>query len=75
MRLKLGVFLTGYTVAILTYYVGETTIACSPMFRHLFDVIIVCLTDKEEYGSVKVEVLQSDGNQYDSCTLIQNETF
>ena len=39
-----GIFnsLTGYTVAMVTYYVEKTTITCSPMFTHLFGTIIAC---------------------------------
>ena len=40
-------FLTGYTVAMVTYNVKNTTVTYSPMIRHLLNTIIVKSTDKE----------------------------
>ena len=55
LKVKLGLFLTGYNVAMVAHYVEKMTITCLPMFRHLSDAIIVALTDKEwKYLSVKV---------------------
>ena len=51
LKLKLGVFLTGYRVAMVTYYLAKITIPCSRIIRHLFNTIIDVLTDK---SSVKV---------------------
>ena len=52
LKLKLGVSLTGYTVAMVIYQVEKMAVTCLPMFRHLFDAIIVVSTDKEWCGSV-----------------------
>ena len=46
LKAKLGVFLTGHTVAMVAYYVKKASITCSPMIRHLFDKII----GKKEQG-------------------------
>ena len=40
-----GVFLTGYIVAMVTYYVTKIIITCSPMIGHLFDTFILTSTD------------------------------
>ena len=45
LKLKLRVFLTGYTVAMVTYYVTKIIITCSPMIGHLFDTFILTSTD------------------------------
>ena len=43
-----GLFLTGYTIAIVPYYVEKITMTISPLIRHLgFGTIIVVCTDKE----------------------------
>ena len=47
LKVKLGVFLTGYIVAMVIYYFEKMTIASLPMFRHFFDSIIAASTDKE----------------------------
>ena len=39
--------LTGFVVAMVTYYVEEMTTTFSPMTSHLFDIVIVVSTDKE----------------------------
>lgn len=36
-------------VALVTYCVKNMTITFLPMFRHLFDTIIVASSDKEQY--------------------------
>ena len=46
LKVKLGVFLTGYTVSIVTYYVEKMTKTCLSMSRHLFDSIVTVSTDK-----------------------------
>ena len=46
LRLKLKVSLTGYSVTMVTSYLTKITITCSPLTGHLFDTIIVALTDK-----------------------------
>ena len=38
-KLKLE-FLTGYTIAMVTFYVKKITISCLPIIRHLFHIII-----------------------------------
>ena len=50
LKLKLGVFLTGYLVAMVTYYVAKITISCSRIIRHLFNTIIDVLMTKS--GSI-----------------------
>ena len=47
LKLKLGVFLKRYTVAMLICYVKKITITYSPKIGHLFDTIIVSSTDEE----------------------------
>ena len=44
---KLRVFLTGKTVAIVTNDVMKMTTAYSAMIGHLFDIIIVAVTDRD----------------------------
>ena len=41
------VFLAGYTVAMVTYYVMKRTTTCSPVVGQLFDTMIVASSDKE----------------------------
>ena len=63
LKEKLGVYLSGYDVAMVTCYVKEMTRTCSPMLRYVFDTIIVVSTDKEWlFCSVKVNLLESDEN-------------
>ena len=47
---ELRVFLTGYNVLMVTYYVKKTTITCLPMIRHLFDTIIAVSADVKSGG-------------------------
>ena len=47
VQLKLRVFLTGCTVAMVTCYVKKIIITCSPMIEHLFDAIIFASTGRE----------------------------
>ena len=46
LKVKLGVFLTGHTVAMVTYYDEKMATTCLSMFRHLFDSIVAVSTDK-----------------------------
>ena len=46
-KLKLRVSLRGYTITTVTCYVMTMTISWLTMTGHLFDIIIVALTDKE----------------------------
>ena len=48
LKLTLGVFLTGYTVATVTVYVKKIlfTKTCLPKFGRSFGTIIVVSTDK-----------------------------
>ena len=41
------VFLSGYTVAMVTYYVMEMTTMCSPIIGECFDTTTVASSDKE----------------------------
>ena len=47
LKLKLTVFLTGYTVAMVTCNVQKMAITCLPVIGHLFDTIIVGSTEKD----------------------------
>ena len=47
LKLLLRVFLTGHTVAMVTYYVMKRTITCSPIVGQFFDTMIVASSDKE----------------------------
>ena len=40
-------FLAGYTVAMVTYYVMKMITICSPIIKECFDTMIVALSDKE----------------------------
>ena len=48
LKLKLGVFLTGYIVSMVTCCVKKMIPTCSTMFGHSFDAIIIIIvsTDK-----------------------------
>ena len=46
-KLKLRVFLAGYTVAMVTYCARNLTATSSPMIGQFFDTIILVSTDKE----------------------------
>ena len=55
LKLKLRVFLTGYSVAMETSEVKKVTKTYSAIIGHLFDTIIVASTDKNLlYYPVKV---------------------
>ena len=57
LKVKVGVFSTDYTVAMITHYVKKITITCSQIFRHIFDTIFVITSDKEcFYYSVKTSL-------------------
>ena len=47
LKVKLRLFLTGRTVAMVICYVEKMTITCSQLFRHVYDTIIVLSSDKE----------------------------
>jgi len=46
-KLKLGVFLAGYSVAMVTYCVTKMIPTCSPVIRQFFDTMIVASINKE----------------------------
>ena len=45
LKLQLGEFLTGYTLAMVTLNVQTIIITCSSVIAHLFDTIIVASTE------------------------------
>jgi len=47
LKLKLRVFLTGYIVAMVTYYAMKMTTTCLPMIGRLCDTYIEASLDKE----------------------------
>ena len=47
LKLKLRLFLSDHTVAMVTYYTPKLTATCSPMIGQFIDTMIVALTDKE----------------------------
>ena len=47
LKLQLKVFLTGHTVAMVTYCDMERTITCSPIAGQCFDTLIVASSDKK----------------------------
>ena len=47
VKVKLSLFLTGHTVAMVTYNVKKMTITCLHMFRLVFDTIIVVSSNRE----------------------------
>jgi len=47
LKLKLRVFLAGYSVAMVTYCVTKTMLPCSRVIGQFFDTMIVALIDKE----------------------------
>ena len=47
LKLKLGVFLAGHIVAMVTYCATKLTATCSRMIGQFVDTMIVALTDKE----------------------------
>ena len=49
LKLKLGVFLAGHSVAMVTYSVTKIIPTWSPMIGQLFDTMIGVSTDKEWY--------------------------
>ena len=46
-KLKLGVFLAGYSVAMVTYCVTKMIPTCSPVIGQFFDTMIVASINKE----------------------------
>ena len=47
LKLKLRVFLAGYSVAMVTYYVTKMKPTCSPVIGQFFDTMIVPSSDNE----------------------------
>jgi len=47
LKLKLGVFLAGYIVPMVTYCVTKMIPTCSPVIGQFFDTMIVASIDKE----------------------------
>jgi len=47
LKLKLRVFLAGYSVAMVTYCVTKMILPCSPVTGQFFDTTIVASIDKE----------------------------
>jgi len=45
LKLKLRVFLAGYTVAMVTYCVTKFIPACSPVIEQFFDTMIVASSE------------------------------
>ena len=50
------VFLAGYPVAMVAYYVTERTTICSPIIGQCFDTMIVASSDKEWLQSLLIEI-------------------
>ena len=48
LKAKIKGVLTGYTVAMVTFYVNKLTTTCSTMIGHSFNTISVASTDKEK---------------------------
>ena len=46
LKLKLGVFLAGHSVAMVTYCVTKIIPTCSPMIGQFFDTMLVASIDK-----------------------------
>ena len=46
LKLKLRVIYTGYTVAMVTFYVEQMIITCLPIVGHSFDSIILTSPDR-----------------------------
>ena len=47
LKRQIRVFLAGYTVAMVTYYVMKMTTMCSPIIGECSDTMIVASSDKE----------------------------
>jgi len=47
LKLKLRVFLAGYSFAMVTYWVTKMILPCSPVIGHFSDTIVVASIDKE----------------------------
>ena len=47
LKLKLGVFIAGHSVAMVTYSVTKIMPTCSPMIGQSFDAMIVASSYKE----------------------------
>ena len=47
LKIILGMFLSGYTVAMVTYYVKTSFMTCSSMIWHFCDTILNVLTYKD----------------------------
>ena len=46
LKLKLGVFLAGHSVTMVTYCVTKIIPTCSPMIGQFFDTMLVASIDK-----------------------------
>ena len=63
LKLKLRVFLAGYSVAMVTYCVMKIIPTCSPVIGQFFDTMIVASIDKEwQIWPIKIYVLENAGN-------------
>jgi len=49
LKLKLRMFLAGYSVAMVTYCVTKLILPCSPVIGQFFDTMIVASIDKKWY--------------------------
>jgi len=47
LKLNLRVFLAGYNIAMVTYYVTKMIPTCSPVIGQFFDTMIVASSDNE----------------------------
>jgi len=47
LKLKLRVFLAGYSIAMVTYCVTKMIPTCSPVIGQFFDTMIVASSDNE----------------------------
>ena len=63
LKEKLGLFLTGYTVAKVTCYVGKIPKTCSKMSWNVFDTIIIVSSDKEWFNI--------NLSKYKSCKVME----
>ena len=67
LKLKLRVFLAGYSVAMVTYSVTKTISTCSPIIGQFFDTMIVPSTDKEYPSKSKSWKVLETGLSHLNC--------
>ena len=68
---QLRVFLAGYTVAMVTYYVMKRTKTCSPIIGKCFDTMIVASSDKEWLQwPIEILVLETVLSHLNTITFI-----